>query len=223
MKQLVPFTKNINFETNVDEVISISLDKKISKIEEGNIEGFFDLYLEYKETDVSVDTKKYTDTIPFDIAIDTKYKIDSVNVDIDDFYYDINDNEVILNIILLIDGLEYSERTLEEEIMKHKEKIENNNLEEPLVNIVPKVEEERTDDLFEETDEIKKEIKVPIYQTFDPITENYVTYNVHIVREDDNVESICTKYGVNREDLSYYNDLTVLKIGDKIIVPTYKK
>ena len=54
MKQIVPFTKKIEFNTNVDEITSISLDKKIKNIENSIISGIFDLYLEYKESDISV-------------------------------------------------------------------------------------------------------------------------------------------------------------------------
>ena len=77
------------------------------------------------------------------------------------------------------------------------------------------------DDLFLEQEE-KVEVKTPIYQSFDPEKEDYVTYNVHIVREDDNIDSICLKYGVTKEDLSYYNDINTIKLGDKLIVPNKK-
>ena len=77
------------------------------------------------------------------------------------------------------------------------------------------------EDLFLDKEE-KVEVKTPIYQSFDPKKEDYVTYNVHIVREDDNIDSICLKYGVTKEDLSYYNDISTIKIGDKLIVPNKK-
>ena len=32
MKQIVPFTKRITFDTSVDEITSISLDKKVKNI-----------------------------------------------------------------------------------------------------------------------------------------------------------------------------------------------
>ena len=37
MKQIVPFTRKINFDTPVDEITSISLDKKIKNIEDSII------------------------------------------------------------------------------------------------------------------------------------------------------------------------------------------
>ena len=82
---------------------------------------------------------------------------------------------------------------------------------------------------FKEVDEEIKPVEVkekkskPIFETFDPNNETYVTYNVHIVRNDDNVDSICAKYNVTKEELAYYNELKEIKMGDKLIVPTYKK
>lgn len=189
MKKIVPFIKNINLNNNIEEVTSISLDKKVNSINSGEISGEFELYLEYRESDVSIDNLKYNDTIPFDVEIDDIYSLDNVNVDIDDFYYELEDNNIILHIDLVIDNLEYKEEK----------------------------------ELIDMCDEIKDDISTPVYQSFDPKTEDYVTYNVHIIRENDNIDSICLKYGVTKEDLAYYNDISNIKLGDKLIVPTYKK
>lgn len=286
MKQIVPFTRKISFDTSVDEITSISLDKTIKNIEDSIISGVFDLYLEYKESDISVSTLKYTSTIPFDIDVDSKYSLKNVKVDIDDFYYEIEDDDVVLHIDLLVDNLEYAEEELESIITKHEDREDNEldkildeeeeiddielddkeevklevvdrkieeikpadkeeqkekeektlNKEEDLKKVdedVVKTKEERDDsqikieDLFKELDEkivdVKTSPKVPIFETFDPKNETYVTYNVHIVREEDNIETICLKYGVTKEELSYYNDISIIKLGDKLIVPTYKK
>lgn len=297
MKQIVPFTRKISFDTSVDEITSISLDKTIKNIEDSIISGVFDLYLEYKESDISVSTLKYTSTIPFDIDVDSKYSLKNVKVDIDDFYYEIEDDDVVLHIDLLVDNLEYAEEELENIITKHEDRKDDEletfdeeegiddkedakleegdrkkedinsvekedvklevvdrkideikpadkeekedktvNKEEDLKKVdeeVVKTKEERDDsqikieDLFKELDEkivdVKTSPKVPIFETFDPKNETYVTYNVHIVREEDNIETICTKYGVTKEELSYYNDISIIKLGDKLIVPTYKK
>ncbi|MBQ1812958.1 MAG: LysM peptidoglycan-binding domain-containing protein [Bacilli bacterium] len=207
MKQIVPFTKNIDFDTNVDEIISISLDKKVSEIKDGHIVGTLDLYLEYKENDISVNVQKYNESIPFDIVIDDRYSLNDITVDIDDFYYEINDREVILHIDILVDNLTYDDKEIENIIERHSKKV---------------IDSEDTD-LFLEKDEEIKSVEVPIYKTFDSNNETYVTYNVHIVRDDDNIDSICQKYGVDKEELSYYNDISSIKLGDKLIVPTYKK
>lgn len=228
MKQIVPFSKKIEFNTNVDEITSISLDKKIKEIDDGIISGVFDLYLEYKESDISVNTLKYDSSIPFDINIDDKYELKNVKVDIDDFYYDIDNNNVILHIDVLIDNLELIEDKIDEISLK-REEVEEVKIEDIFDE---KDDEEREDinlkieDLFKEMDESVVDVKtkqMPIFETFDANNETFVTYNVHIVREEDNIETICLKYGVTKEDISYYNDISIIKLGDKLIIPTYKK
>ena len=198
MKKIVPFIKNIDFDTNIEEVVSISLDKKINNINSSEIDGEFELYLEYKESDVSQDFLKYSTTIPFNVDIDNTYLFDNAKIDIDDFYYELDDNTIILHIDLVIDNIKYNDV---KEIIDMCDTISNDDVD----------------------DKDTIEVKTPIYQSFDPQTEDYVTYNVHIVRENDNVDSICLKYGVTKEDLSYYNDISSIKLGDKLIVPTYKK
>lgn len=249
MKQIVPFTKRISFDTSVDEITSISLDRKIKEINDSIISGVFNLYLEYKENDISVNVLKYESSIPFDIDIDDKYSLNDVKVEIDDFYYEIDDEEVILHIDVLIDNLEYAQEEIENIITKHEsmkddlvlsrevdksvfEEIDDS-IEETIIENISEMSKERDDDqikiedLFKELDEkvvdVKVEEKIPIYETFNLKNETYVTYNVHIVREDDNIDSICSKYGVTKEELSYYNDITIIKLGDKLVVPTYKK
>ena len=228
MKQIVPFSKKIEFNTNVDEITSISLDKKIKEIDDGIISGVFDLYLEYKESDISVNILKYNSSIPFDIDIDDKYNLKNVKVDIDDFYYDIDNNNVLLHIDVLIDNLELIEDKIDEISLK-REEVDEVKIEDIFDE---KDDEERDDinlkieDLFKEMDENVVDVKtkqMPIFETFDSKNETFVTYNVHIVREEDNIETICLKYGVTREDISYYNDISIIKLGDKLIIPTYKK
>ena len=225
MKKIVPFIKTINFDQNVDEVTSISLDRKVNNINNKEITGEFDLYLEYKESDISVTPLKYNDTIPFNIDIDDRYLLDNVKVDIDDFYYELDNNSIILHIDLEVDGLEYDNRDIEELIDKVETNEDVDDSESDSTDIIQDNSIDRNnlenDDLFLEKEE-KVEEKTPIYQSFDPEKEDYVTYNVHIVREDDNIDSICLKYGVTKEDLSYYNDINTIKLGDKLIVPNKK-
>jgi len=234
MKQIVPFTKKISFSTNVEEITSISLDKMVRSFKDNEISGEFELYLEYKENDISVTTESYTSNIPFDINLDSRYKLDDIKVEIDDFYYEIEDNDVFLHIDVLIDGLEYEEDELINIIPKRvkEEQINDEVIEDDVIDIVEDRDIEDVDDLFKEMEEeaIPLEIPInepkksmPIFETFDPSNETYVTYNVHIVRDEDNIDSICEKYAVTKEELSYYNEIKEIKLGDKLIVPTHKK
>ena len=50
-------------------------------------------------------------------------------------------------------------------------------------------------------------------------TSEYISYDIYIIREGDTVDSIVTKYNIDIESLKEYNDISDLKIGDKIIIP----
>ena len=64
-----------------------------------------------------------------------------------------------------------------------------------------------------------KEKNIDIFNDFSEETDEYSTYHVYIVREGDTLETIMTKYETTKEKLSEYNDLTEIKLGDKIIIP----
>ena len=63
------------------------------------------------------------------------------------------------------------------------------------------------------------EIKNSLFDNLDS-GETYSTYHVYIVKEDDTIDKIMTKYNVSKDDLADYNDLSDIKPGDKIIIPT---
>ncbi len=76
----------------------------------------------------------------------------------------------------------------------------------------------KTEDI-EENDN-NKEVIDSIFSAFANTDETYATYSVYILREDDNVDEVISKYKTTREDLAEYNDLDSLKIGTKLIIPT---
>ena len=50
--------------------------------------------------------------------------------------------------------------------------------------------------------------------------EVFVTYNVFILREGDTLDNILEKYNITEEELKKYNDLSDLKLSDKLIIPS---
>ena len=82
------------------------------------------------------------------------------------------------------------------------------------------IEEEVTESTEPSTDNEDRE-SVNVKSLFDGLDEHevYVVYKVHIVTENDTIESIIEDYGVTKEQLEAYNSLSDIKIGDKLIVP----
>lgn len=212
MEKIVPFKRDISFETKIAEIRSISLEHTY-EIQNNLISGIFIISGNYKLTDTSTNVDPFKFEIPFDISIDSRYELNKATVDINDFFYELINNEVLsVSITLIIDNLEEKEEREMEEIQEEKQGVEE---------IKPVSYEEAEKD--DETEEVKPVSASPetVKSIFDNMDENegYVVYKVHIVTENDTIESIMEKYDVTKEALEAYNDLNDLKIGDKLIVP----
>ena len=53
--------------------------------------------------------------------------------------------------------------------------------------------------------------------------DKYVTYRVYRVMDNDTIDKIMEKYEITKEELSKYNDLDMIKPGDKLIIPSISK
>lgn len=201
MKKIIPFSKDIEFDTNVAEINSISLEHTLKLKEENLVSGEFIVSGTYKMTDTSLNTDNFEYKIPFDISIDKKYDTKDINIDINDFYYEVINNKILsINIEVSIDGLkEKEEKEVVEEPEVLEETLENDNLER-------KESEESAKSIFEDLDE----------------NERYSVYKVHVVTENDTIENILQKYEITKEELEAYNDLKDMQIGDKLIIPSHE-
>ena len=232
MKTIITFNKELLFNNNVFEITSISLEHNLKVSDKNLISGKFYINGEYKISDTSTNTEVFNFELPCDINLDSKYILDNVKIDIDDFYYEvINSNILKINIDVLLDRLE------EEKIDSPVEEITiddniDDRIDEP-VEIKTNSIEELKNDLERESDDnmetIEKERCIEdedissvksIFGNFSDNTETYKTYKVYIVREGDNLESIIQKYSVSKEVLEKYNNINEINIGDKIIIPS---
>lgn len=230
MKQIVPFKKDLLFKTKVSEITSISLEREIDTSEEGVITGVFHITGDYKMNEGSINRDDFSFDLPFDISLDPRYDMSSVKADIEDFYYDIINNDTLkVNIDLFIEA-EY----LEEEPVMEEQVVEEPVREE----VTQKVREERKDEEMDTIDikkgdvkdvvddEVREEDNITASDLFSNLddTETYTTYYVYIVKEEDTIDKILVKYGISKDELESYNDITNIKPGDKVIIPkTYEQ
>ena len=221
MKKIVPFKKDIEFDSNIAEISSISLEHTLKLKEENLVSGEFIISGTYKMTEASVNVDSFEYKLPFDISIDKKYDTKNIDVDINDFYYEVINNEILsISIEVVLDGLEEKPEE-EEEIRMTEEKIETLEDREE----VDKAEDTQTVSTVEEnSEEVNREEDNTVKSIFEGLDENerYAVYKVHIVTENDTTESIISEYGITRDDLEAYNDLSDLKIGDKLIIPSHE-
>lgn len=232
MKKIVPFKKDIIFKNNLSEITSISLEHSLHISNDNLITGEFIVSGDYRMTDSSINTDSFSYNLPFDINMDDHYILDNVEIDIDDFYYEIKDNNILsVNIEVLIDKLEekkiiekkiiiediYSkgdddvQELFEEKLSEELELVRNKS------NV--KKEEFVEEKIVEDNKRVETEIK-SLFDNIDESNETYSTYYIYIVRENDSIETILQKYNISKEDIEMYNDIKEIKVGDKIIIPS---
>lgn len=279
MKKLVPFTKEIEFKTMISKVTSISLEHTLRVEKDNLISGYFILEGTYKMTQASQIDEEFSYKIPVDIELDEKYDTSNITLDIDDFTYEVIDEEKMrLNITLCIDNIEEKEVVLPvEDVIEDFDALE---LEDKNSGNRESKNDEVLDDLFLDTSkkvplefDSKKEIVEEeseqnnndntinnaesvetsneliyenntsnnntnndtnkpqmvnnnvssIFSSFKDNIETYKTYSVYIMKEEDTIDVVLQKYGVTREELEEYNDMSDIKTGSKIIVPSSSK
>lgn len=249
MKKIIPFVKELNFKTKVSEITSISLEHNITLKESDLISGVFHINGDYKMTEGSINREKFSFNLPFDIALDSRYNTEESTIDIDNFYYEIISNDILkVHIDLYIEGEMLKEEPKEEEKeeieVKEEPKVENRHDEEPKIAkqtkedpLISKNEpieqsiiydKKNINDIEPERDEneitinntnINENNNIGLFDNLDG-KENYATYHVYIVKEDDTIDKIMTKYNVTKEDLENYNDISNINIGDKLVIPS---
>ena len=214
MKNIIPYEKDIEFDTKIAEITSISLEHE--ETTNGNeITGEFIISGDYKAHQISVNKEDFMYKIPFTIELSDNIDRNSVNIDINDFTYDIKDNKILsLKIELAFDYNEIEE-------VKEAEVIEKTQVDEIEENTSEEQREEELDREIEEMitkndDDLETNTKIINSMT----SENtYVTYHVYVVNSDDTIESICQKFNVSKEALHEYNEFESINVGDKLLIP----
>ena len=87
----------------------------------------------------------------------------------------------------------------------------------PVVEVEEEVQEDG--EKRDTENEITEEDKSELIESINDKEESFVTYQIHIMKETDTIESVCTKYNTTQTILGDYNDLSTLTIGDKLIIP----
>lgn len=251
MKQIIPFKKDLPFKTKVSDITSISLERKIEILDGGIVTGTFYITGDYKMNEGSINREKFSFDLPFDITLDPRYDVNSVKADIEDFYYDvINEDTLKVNIDLYIEAEYLPDTSLDNNILTEEDKSNNemNDVQkedEPVEEDRNIMTESKSDSKNDENIEIEKDKEVTsekinnddatmndsdierndvddfandLFSNLDN-TETYTTYYVYIVKEEDTIDKIISLYGVTKDDIENYNDITSIKPGDKVIIP----
>ena len=249
MKQIIPFKKELPFKTKVSDITSISLERKIEILDSGIITGTFYITGDYKMNDGSINRDDFSFELPFDITLDPRYDTTTVKSDIEDFYYDIINNDTLKVNIDLFVLAEYKE-DIEEKVLSDSDLEDRREDKDDITEDKNAIEEEKEEDnsssgeedgstkldrtsdsvAIEDTGLVDNKIEVEdsadrddslvgdLFSNLDN-TESYTTYYVYVVKEEDTIDKIISLYGVTKEDIESYNDITNINPGDKIIIP----
>lgn len=145
MHEIVSFSKEIVFKNMINKITSISLEHTLMLEDKFNIRGDFIVSGSYKMTAASQIENDFSYKIPVDIEVDEKYDLSNLVIDIDDFTYEVIDEEILkVNIDLLLDKLEVKEKKIVVEKLE-----DDNNLDEIVT----------ANDLFLELDD-KKDLAI---------------------------------------------------------------
>lgn len=239
MKSIIPFTKELDFKTKVSEITSISLEREF-EVNTSSIEGSLYVSGDYKSHEVSANVTPFNFKIPFTIEIPDNLVEESITLEISDFAYEMEENSKIKVSIELelfgeekeieeeededitpieVDGEEIV-KMLEEASEKEKE-MEKEDRAEPKEEPTEEEKEEApadtVDETREETEDMTSENVIITGASNTP--DEYTTYHIHIVKEGETIEAICTMYNSNLSLLNDYNDLSEVSKGMKIIIP----
>lgn len=209
MKNIIPYEKDIEFDNKIAEITSISLEHDERK-ENDEIVGDFIISGDYKIHQISVNKEKFMYKIPFTIELTDNIDKDSVELDINDFTYDIKDNKILtVKIELAFNYKEIEDAKIE--TLDEEEIINNEERSEEELN-------EEIDSIINET-EIENDNKTTIINNSNKSVNTYITYHVYVINKDDTIDTICKKFNVTKELLSEYNIIEEIKAGDKLLIP----
>ena len=190
MKKIINYEKDIEFNTKIGEITSISLEDFFD-IEENKLEGHFLINGEYKTNELSINKESFEYKLPLEYELDDDVDLETIKKEIDNFEYKVNDN--ILNIII-----DYSLAYEVKPIIPSEEELNR--------PIEPALEEKKIESVKEEVKESDEE-------------EETALYHIHMFKESETIESIAALYKTDASLIKEYNDTTNISDKDKIIVP----
>ena len=227
MKKIISFDKNLEFNSMIGDISSISLDHTLKFTDRSNINGEFIISGSYKLTEASRLEDKFEFKVPVEIILNETLDLESTSIEIEDFSYKIEDNDTLIcHIEIRIEGVEEVILEEEKEVLLEREcddDIKTNIKNDP----IEEIKEIETSNEYIDIKETEKESIEDtsnnvgsLFSSFKESDETFSTYSVYIMRNNDSIETIMNKYKVTKEQLEDYNNLNNIDIGSKIIIPT---
>lgn len=210
MKQIISFEKDIVFNGDVAVINSISLEHK-ERVIDCEVEGEFCVFGNYKAHTDTTELENFKFDLPFSTLLPDDVVLSSVEIDIDNFVYDLTDNNVlhvVIDFLLQYDVKEVVEldKFVEENNLFAEDRdielnLVNDSFNDNVINTEFNVDNNSNDDVIE------------------TVENEYIIYHIYIVQESDTLDSIIKKYDITLDYLKEYNDISEIKVGTKLIIP----
>ena len=235
MSEAFVVERDFLFKDSIFEITSISVEHD-EDINGSNLEGDYIISGDYRLHEISINKEDFSFKLPFTHEIRSNINLDTVNLEITDFTYELNNNdELHVHIEYIVSGeqslIEFAdEKDLNEFLNKTDAEVVDLTEDEPRFKEVSKEEIlniPAEDSKKEETEEPKEEIKedkpseISTNNIIGSINadETYVKYHVHTVMQNDTLEGILDKYKITLTDLKKYNTFEALEVNMKLVIP----
>lgn len=235
MSEAFVVERDFLFKDSIFEITSISVEHD-EDINGSNLEGDFIISGDYRLHEISINKEDFSFKLPFTHEIRSNVNLDTINLEITDFTYELNNNdELHVHIEYIVSGeqslIEFAdEKDLDEFLNKTDAEVVDLTEDEPRFKEVSKEEIlniPAEDSKKEEKEESKKEIKedkpseISTNNIIGSINadETYVKYHVHTVMQNDTLEGILDKYKITLTDLKKYNTFEALEVNMKLVIP----
>lgn len=227
MKKIISFEKKLEFPSMVGEITSISLEHTLEFKSPTLIEGAFLISGTYKLTEASCIEDNFNFKVPTEIMLTENIDVPTGKITIDDFFYEIEDEEnLVCHIDVLVEGLEeiLIEEPPLEEVERQVEEIRecdgdiNKEIEIPHQKEPEETTEPPVEELREEVEEEQS-----LFSNLKDDEDTFTTYSIYIIRQDETIQTVLDKYKITKEELEEYNDLSNITEGSKIIIPVNDK
>ena len=167
------------------------------------------------------------------LKVNIEYSLQAEELKKEERFQQVNESELESELAFIDDFLESEEDNHEEDDSKSTKEVEEN----VEFEKEKEIEIENKDELvkIEEENEIKVSIKKEedendeerismeeektVMDTIKDSDDTFVTYHIHIVKENETIESISAMYSTNSSLINEYNNIESLSIGDKILIP----
>ena len=235
MSEAFVVERDFLFKDSIFEITSISVEHD-EDINGSNLEGDSIISGDYRLHEISINKEDFSFKLPFTNEIRSNVNLDTVNLEITDFTYELNNNdELHVHIEYIVSGeqslIEFAdEKDLNEFLNKTDAEVVDLTEDEPRFKEVSKEEIlniPAEDSKKEEKEEPKEEIKedkpseISTNNIIGSINadETYVKYHVHTVMQNDTLEGILDKYKITLTELKKYNTFEALEVNMKLVIP----